>query len=277
MPSLTIPLPAATSYHPSFHTDYVSPLEQSGTLFETFHGFVNTAEDCRILVQQCIHGRLPLLTNESCQSSSLRIRSGTVLVFESGTLKAFREGGKFSYSRARGPFLLYREVEHITQRNHSRSHRHKGYPESPMFHTTAVRPNTRVVVNGLVKRTAAVVGSNGVSYRVVSYFYPKDVDALNPSAYLKTPSQIPQFHLQLPTPFITRSPTPEFVVKSHMSPSPRLEHALSPSPESRASPVLHYRARLPEPSLPCISGQLRSLKLESNWMNQPVLLHPLLS
>ncbi|KAI9324091.1 Gti1/Pac2 family-domain-containing protein [Obelidium mucronatum] len=219
-----------SSATPQFFSDYVSSLTLSGQRFETFYGHVNSAQDCKLLVEQCIAGKLPLLSNNNCvDSKQLRIRSGTVIVFEEGAIKIFRDGGKWSLSRSRGRFLMYREIEQITSKNFQQIR--QSYKEPAEFQTSGLRPNTRLVVNGLVKRTATVMGSNGKSFRIVAYFYPKDVDPLNPRAHLDTPSKLA---LRKTTPLVVcRSPTPEFVLKSHNS-SPTIV-PLSPAPESERS------------------------------------------
>ncbi|KAJ3243179.1 hypothetical protein HDU77_010513, partial [Chytriomyces hyalinus] len=43
------------------------------------------------------------------------------------------------------------------------------------FRNTVLRPQTRFVPNGLAKRTITLTGSNGLRYRVISYFYPPSV------------------------------------------------------------------------------------------------------
>ncbi|KAJ3019369.1 UNVERIFIED_CONTAM: hypothetical protein HDU68_010679 [Siphonaria sp. JEL0065] len=40
----------------------------------------------------------------------------------------------------------------------------------------ALRANCRFIPNGLAKRTIGLTGSDGLKYRVISYFYPMDVE-----------------------------------------------------------------------------------------------------
>ncbi|ORY53883.1 hypothetical protein BCR33DRAFT_711221 [Rhizoclosmatium globosum] len=269
--SLPSPSYASTITHTEqFESDYVSPLTTSGKFFESFYGVVHSMDDCKILVEQSIQGNIPLFTAKQ-SASPLRIRSGSVLVFEESCMKSFREGGKWSCSRSRGPFLMYRE-------NFNQVHK-RSYRESPEFKTNGLRPNTRLIVNGLVKRTASVIGSNGINYRVISYFYPKDVDAANPAAHLKAPSQIPALSRPVS---VVRSPTPDFIVKSHsqaMSPKSPSPDFIPPSPPVQLM-QFHVQREVPSLFFKSKPEQLASIhkvigSLDSNWMSRPVFLPPL--
>ncbi|KAJ3064265.1 hypothetical protein HDU98_012292, partial [Podochytrium sp. JEL0797] len=48
----------------------------------------------------------------------------------------------------------------------------------PSCSAKTVKPNTRAIKNGLTNRSSTVKGSNGIKYRVVSYYLASDVLAM---------------------------------------------------------------------------------------------------
>ncbi|TPX59130.1 hypothetical protein CcCBS67573_g09107 [Chytriomyces confervae] len=93
------------------------------------------------------------------------------------------DGIHWSPSRAFGPFLLYRQVE-LTNTNEPHPIGPKYAPKrvqsnvaalEPTFSARTLKPNTRLVENGLTKRTITLKGSDGQKHRVVSYYCPDDV------------------------------------------------------------------------------------------------------
>ncbi|KAJ3383833.1 hypothetical protein HDU80_001142 [Chytriomyces hyalinus] len=106
-------------------------------------------------------------------------------------------GPKDSLARISGAFLLYRQVQPTSSaaKNHTVVQREK----SSLFITTSVRGNTRLIPNGLAKRTITLTAqSTGEKFRVISYFYPHDVEHLYSrkvvhQGFLQTPSQAQEF------------------------------------------------------------------------------------
>ncbi|KAI9103137.1 Gti1/Pac2 family-domain-containing protein [Phlyctochytrium arcticum] len=100
----------------------VGPLQD----FETFHGFMSTPSDGLLILDACRKGALRLLkerpkvllktadktSDGGKESSSVAIRSGTIVVFEEHEtrMKRWRDGLKWTPSRVCGPFLIYRYV-----------------------------------------------------------------------------------------------------------------------------------------------------------------------
>lgn len=91
-----------------------TPLQE----FETFYGYISSATDALILLDACRRGlmhtlkerpRRPL-TATSTNPNDMVVRSGTVVVFEeAGTrMKRWRDGLKWTPSRIKGAFLIYR-------------------------------------------------------------------------------------------------------------------------------------------------------------------------
>ncbi|ORY48500.1 hypothetical protein BCR33DRAFT_714268 [Rhizoclosmatium globosum] len=153
------------------------PSPKQLTSFESWFGFVKDKQDANLLVEAVIAGAIRPL---KIVPADAKLRSGSVIVFaESGgntQLTRWRDGSSWSPSRIHGDFLLYREVESTKKAAAVSS------PSSVQtlnakcrFATTSFRPNTRLVAQGFAKRTITIVGSDGVKYRVISYFFPHDV------------------------------------------------------------------------------------------------------
>ncbi|KAJ3217923.1 hypothetical protein HDU81_000710 [Chytriomyces hyalinus] len=140
--------------------------------FETFYGFIKERSDAVALVEACVAGVLKPL---KMVPADAKLRSGSVLVFaESSGMTRWRDGENWSPSRIHGSFLLYREVQPKTM---DKVPFLAQYQKS-RFGTTSFRPKTQPVQHGFAKRTVSIVGSDGNRYRVISYFFPKDVTHL---------------------------------------------------------------------------------------------------
>ncbi|KAJ3265696.1 hypothetical protein HDU77_004226 [Chytriomyces hyalinus] len=140
--------------------------------FETFYGFIKERNDAVALVEACVAGVLKPL---KMVPADAKLRSGSVLVFaESSGITRWRDGENWSPSRIHGSFLLYREVQPKTM---DKVPFLAQYQKS-RFGTTSFRPKTQPVQHGFAKRTVSIVGSDGNRYRVISYFFPKDVTHL---------------------------------------------------------------------------------------------------
>ncbi|KAI9330854.1 hypothetical protein BDR26DRAFT_871022 [Obelidium mucronatum] len=147
--------------------------------------------------------------------SSPHIQSGSVVVFAENNqfsqMLRFRDGRRWSPSRPQGPFLLYREVEAVTQQRRLKE-------ASTRFTNVALRVNSQFVSNGLAKRTLRVLGSDGLKYRVISYFYPTDVEHLfqeGKTGRLILPSNSQEFK-----PFISKLEGLELVGRPDAFPAP---------------------------------------------------------
>ncbi|KAJ3279703.1 hypothetical protein HDU79_000369 [Rhizoclosmatium sp. JEL0117] len=117
----------------------------------------------------------------------IKVRSGTVIVMpETGlTVRRWRDGLKWSPSRAYGNFLLYRQIESKNSDVSTKEEDQDLSPYStPYGSTTGLQPTftsktlnegTQLTENGLTKRTITVKGSDGEKYRVVSYYNSRDV------------------------------------------------------------------------------------------------------
>ncbi|KAJ3291830.1 hypothetical protein HDU79_001995 [Rhizoclosmatium sp. JEL0117] len=132
-----------------------------------------------LIMEAVVDGRLSCLDVAKLGSVSAlknEIPSGTVLVFrETGggnQMVRWRDIKMWSPSRPQGAFLLYREVEPHTQTT---------YVDNPVeqgsrFLNVALRGNRRFIPNGLCKRTIGLTGSDGNKYRIINYFYERDVE-----------------------------------------------------------------------------------------------------
>ncbi|KAJ3387767.1 hypothetical protein CcCBS67573_g07737 [Chytriomyces confervae] len=188
-------MPAMISHH------HQQQLNKS--IHETWFGFIKEKKDAQILVDACAANLLtPIRELSPSTSSTLEIRSGSVIILqETSTTPAqktrWRDSFSWSSSRISGAFLLYRQVEPSSTavKNHTVVQREK----SSLFITTSVRGNTRLIPNGLAKRTITLTAqSTGEKFRVISYFYPHDVEQFYSrkvlhQGFLQTPSQAQEF------------------------------------------------------------------------------------
>ncbi|KAJ3098283.1 hypothetical protein HK100_005133 [Physocladia obscura] len=149
------------------------PQQQQDYSFETFFGFVKDKTDAVIIVEACVSGMLPCIPPN--KFGNLCFRS---------------DGGNWTTSKLNDGFLLYRETESSI-----------GPSQSPadkclMFAAGSLKANTRLVPGGMAKRTISLAGSDGDRYRVISYFYPHEVEGyFNRSGVrkLSSPSDLPEF------------------------------------------------------------------------------------
>ncbi|KAJ3027428.1 UNVERIFIED_CONTAM: Mitochondrial translocator assembly and maintenance protein 41 [Siphonaria sp. JEL0065] len=200
------------------------PSSRNSEYIETFFGFVKERYDAQLLVESTISGMLEAMHDLPVGVTTMRIRSGTCIVFAENSSQMqrmrWRDGAAWSSSKICGSFLLYREVESTTL-----PYTRIPEPErSSLFVTSSLRPNTRLTPNGLAKRTLSLIGSDKNRYRVINYFYPSDVEefyrgyshTLHSNPYtLQIPSRLPEFeHLKskfASSPFPTSSPSSESV------------------------------------------------------------------
>ncbi|KAI9338234.1 Gti1/Pac2 family-domain-containing protein [Obelidium mucronatum] len=181
---------------------------------ESFYGFIKDPTDALLVIEGCIHGTLRTFTG----AANTLIRSGSCFVFSdtSVQMKRWRDGERWSPSRAHGSFLLYREVESTrhavaTSSNNTEPQFQAKDPSSsfgaaanqnipglePSFSEKTLKPNTRILPDGLTKRTISMFGSDGQKYRVISYYTRKDVVHFFGFPHhqgiikLKTPTEVP--------------------------------------------------------------------------------------
>ncbi|KAI9338248.1 Gti1/Pac2 family-domain-containing protein [Obelidium mucronatum] len=147
------------------------------TPFESWFGFVKDKRDAQLLVEACLAGVIRPLRVVPANAS---LRSGSVIVFMESSantqLSRWRDGESWSPSRIHGSFLLYREVESTKGKKQVSSSDIPQAIERCRFATTSYRPNTRPVQHGFAKLTITIVGSDNCKYRVISCFYPHDVE-----------------------------------------------------------------------------------------------------
>ncbi|KAJ3381858.1 hypothetical protein HDU84_004777 [Entophlyctis sp. JEL0112] len=86
----------------------------------------------------------------------------------------------WSPSRVHGPFLIYRQVETSSGDGKACSKNVSSIPGiEPTVTQRALKPGTSTVNGGFVKRTITLKGSDGKTYRVISYYVTSDVLAMN--------------------------------------------------------------------------------------------------
>ncbi|KAI9330855.1 hypothetical protein BDR26DRAFT_871023 [Obelidium mucronatum] len=161
--------------------------------------FISTPFEAQLILEAALNGCFPILNSGPYSSPALpSIQSGTVLIFaEKGShftqMVRFRDGKRWSPSRPQGPFLLYREIEGFGGITHVGS----VIERSSRFVNKALRERCRFIPNGLAKRSIGLTGSDGLKYRVMSYFYPMDVEHIyasgNTHGVLTIPSECPEY------------------------------------------------------------------------------------
>ncbi|TPX67975.1 hypothetical protein CcCBS67573_g07347 [Chytriomyces confervae] len=147
-----IPISPEPSLSPS------SPIQPSAHTIlatETWHGVIETRQDAALCVEAVIAGLLSPVSDFAAIRSVTRgtaIRSGSVIVFkETASKQRWRDALNWTSSRMKAGFLTYREVEEVL---------------------SSSKVSTRVIPDGLVKRTVSVRGSDGCRYRVIAYQRP---------------------------------------------------------------------------------------------------------
>ncbi|KAJ3125540.1 hypothetical protein HK100_010742 [Physocladia obscura] len=161
--------------------------------------YCKSETDARVLVEAVVAGALQSV-GQSQVKPPHSIRSGTIVVFveqEKGSAKhRWRDGFHWSPAKAQSPFLLYREIEPA---NANMKYSEKFNRIHALFHISNLRDGTQLVSNGLAKRTISILGSNGIKYRVISYFKLPEIINFHRKAHLpscgglKLPSDIPEY------------------------------------------------------------------------------------
>ncbi|KAI9338209.1 Gti1/Pac2 family-domain-containing protein, partial [Obelidium mucronatum] len=190
---------------------------------ETFFGFIKEPIDALLVVEACIRGLLVSVDKVPSESAAIGpIRSGSIVVFEESS-KRWRDGRRWSPSRVHGPFLLYREVEATTdgpdprkcKPTHILDTRIPGLEPTYSFKT--LKQNTRLVPDGLTKRTITLKASDGLKHRIISYYAREDVIHMyTPATSLPSESGIGDqpdgVNRRVPPPFVTPSETEKLKV-----------------------------------------------------------------
>ncbi|TPX56797.1 hypothetical protein CcCBS67573_g09314 [Chytriomyces confervae] len=178
---------------------------------ETFFGFVKEPTDALLIVEGCIRGILTSTDKTPIDlEEEIPIRSGSIVVFEESS-KRWRDGRRWSPSRVHGPFLLYREVEPTSTGPEPRKSKPTHILDTripglePTYSCKTLKQNTRLVEEGLTKRTITLKGSDARRYRVISYYARQDVIDMYVSSSknemgLVVPSETPQLNALLRDP-----------------------------------------------------------------------------
>ncbi|KAJ3073824.1 hypothetical protein HDU98_000566 [Podochytrium sp. JEL0797] len=154
--------------------------------------WIRDRADAILVVEATIRGQLQSVL--PYMHSSCQIRSGSVVVFTQKSSEAhsirWRDGGNWTTSKLSESFLLYREAEPIGSP-------YRGRETCSLYPAGTLRPGTQLVPDGMCKRTITLTGSDGLRYRVISYFRPIDVEhhffSTSTRGFLMTPSLLPEF------------------------------------------------------------------------------------
>ncbi|KAI8381116.1 Gti1/Pac2 family-domain-containing protein [Radiomyces spectabilis] len=172
------------------------------SIVETFHGYIETTQDCLLVFEACRRCLLPKISRRLQEKERKLVRSGSVFVFdekESG-IKRWTDGLVWSPSRILGNFLIYRELDKRKEkRKNSLIEIGKARQRSNSADYGPLdRSRERQLVgslseaynfkdDGLIKKTMSLV-VNGSHLHLVSYYHPDDVIARR----FRTPSAVPE-------------------------------------------------------------------------------------
>ncbi|KAI8622706.1 Gti1/Pac2 family-domain-containing protein [Chytriomyces sp. MP71] len=157
--------------------------EEGGTgCMRSFFGFIEEPMDAVTVVEACIAGKLNFFQGEA---PYYKAKSGDVIVIPESNrvVRRWRDNIQWSPSRAFGPFLLYRQVEpmpkdavtSIPLKYSFRRVQSNSAALEPTFSVNTLKAGTRLVENGLTKRTISLSGSDGQKHRVINYYTANDV------------------------------------------------------------------------------------------------------
>ncbi|KAI9330873.1 Gti1/Pac2 family-domain-containing protein [Obelidium mucronatum] len=249
--------------------------------FETFYGWIQNRADAFLVIEACVTGMLhPVMPY---MHTSTEIRSGSVVVFTQRSTDVnsirWRDGRNWTTSKLSENFLLYRETE-------PKGSPYRGPETCALFPAGSLRPNTQLVPDGIT-----LTGSDGLRYRVISYFKPKDVEhrvsrkRATLGLGLKTPSELHEFD-EIKRVLASRdqilSNSPNNQLDSSTSPNSRLPGISALIKENSMPETLYrmrYQGRLE--TFGCSCGGLGGLhpfdyfRRDPSWLNEPVILAPL--
>ncbi|KAI8058035.1 gluconate transport inducer 1/Pac2, partial [Syncephalis plumigaleata] len=79
---------------------------------ETYNGYMETALDALLLLEGCRVGVLKFVTKRLDEVERTNIRSGQIFVWdeEASGIQRWTDGRRWSSSRPRGNFIIYREL-----------------------------------------------------------------------------------------------------------------------------------------------------------------------
>ncbi|KAJ3292245.1 hypothetical protein HDU79_001584 [Rhizoclosmatium sp. JEL0117] len=172
---------------------------------ETFFGYIKNPSDALIIIECCIQRHLKPFDRPPSDMLHLPIRSGSVIVLSDSAngVKRWRDGEKWSPSRAYGPFLLYKQAEYAINDTQKKPYTKTSNLPTPQIPIKSMK-NNQTRRNGLTKRTLTLFGSDGNRHRVISYYNQQDVlDLHNRLARNERPWDETVFKLPLEDPHIS--------------------------------------------------------------------------
>ncbi|KAJ3114610.1 hypothetical protein HK100_001611 [Physocladia obscura] len=155
---------------------------------ETYFGFIKDRQDAILIVEACVQGQLKCMP--VYKYTNFNFRSGSIVVI---TQKSYgitssirwRDGRHWTTSKLNEGFLLYRETAPL-QKGFSSPQ----FPieKFPLFTAGSLKSNTKLIPDGMAKRTISLTGSDGNWYRDSHYNTRQQRKSI-----LKTPTEIPEF------------------------------------------------------------------------------------
>ncbi|KAJ3067806.1 hypothetical protein HDU98_008988 [Podochytrium sp. JEL0797] len=139
--------------------------------FETFYGFLEDPMDALFVIEGCVRGELEAFRGTAREMARVDLRSGTVIVVpdDSVHIKRWRVQIENIPAATSAPTLTPPASKYA----------HLGVSKltgiQPAFSQHTLKPNTQLMPNGLTKRTITLEASDGLKYRVISYYTPEDV------------------------------------------------------------------------------------------------------
>ncbi|KAJ3127377.1 hypothetical protein HK100_009790 [Physocladia obscura] len=124
---------------------------------ETYFGYIEDQADALAVIEATIAKILVPFTGSSVDMSQFKVRSGSVAVIPESCrfVKRWRDGLKWSPSRVYGPFLLYRQIEEVSEKASpsEKWHRNSAIPGvQPLFTSKTLKAGTQIVDNGVTQQ-----------------------------------------------------------------------------------------------------------------------------
>ncbi|ODQ63370.1 hypothetical protein NADFUDRAFT_12566, partial [Nadsonia fulvescens var. elongata DSM 6958] len=151
---------------------------------ETYYGHIRTQLDAILLFEACRIGYLPRINRRLSERERLRIRSGSIFIWDEreASMRRWTDGKSWSASRVSGSFLIYKEMD-PNHHNHS-TYRHNGS-----------NANVPYKPEGLIKQSFSITTSTDRKLHLIAYYHPSDIN----TNYLIQPSLDPKLKdIQIP-------------------------------------------------------------------------------
>ncbi|PVV00265.1 hypothetical protein BB560_005360 [Smittium megazygosporum] len=184
---------------------------------ETYNGYIDTTNDALLVLEACRTGLLKPVQRRLSEDERLKIKSGSIFVWdeELSGIKRWTDGKSWSPSRVNGCFLTYNELERkksssssdINTKNLSSDDEHRSLSSQDNGQISGNTTATGSCDSGLIKKALSVFSQFGNKLHLICYYKKEYVV----SGKLKTPSKDPLFENIVIPPGMYPEMVPELV------------------------------------------------------------------